>query len=638
MRGQVEHHLSPSRPASPLLRQHGLAQKLPVPVDGKAQPGFQRGDLGPQIVPPVPEALFDSAAIQGKMAHRACPGGPEPVKHRCTAVRVDGEFPAKLAHKAESGRGNLLSGDRHCSECRERKVVPVIRRQGLQHRPGTCAHDTDDDLGFGHVRNRRTPPGGMAAQPRQILAPGGGPGRHAEPVRCDAGERHVRLDATLGVRQGSVNRPTGRDIQICRRQTLHERQGVGAPNVELAKGRQIEHRRAFRHLRGLAGGNRVPRLLAHRVWQVAFTLVPGIPQSTLPPGGHAEFRPGFGPAIVQGGPAQVSPGLGLLERPSQGESVRDGLFHARLEVILRRGARVGAGYVHFPQIHRRCVLDHPVGQNTPNARRGHDPDRIHARRNIKAIDLGRLPDQRFGVDGKALRTVHEMVNARRLQRRNQRQRGLHERHEMIPVLGQFQKWPVAFGAEGIPDLGIRLEPADHQLAGIALDIDAPIKVAQHRTGVGQIGHRLRDNVHVLDRLQGQRNSGLIRQLLRPCTGAQRDLIGQHLGTVGQAHPLGGAVLDQQGGDLYVFLHLDAFRSGDLGIGHAQIERVGIGVFFDPQRPNDSVQVKPRHADLIRPDHRRRQPQMRTQGRDAAQLVHARIFPRQPVAAGLAIPG
>ena len=63
---------------------------------------------------------------------------------------------------------------------------------------------------------------------------------------------------------------------------------------------------------------------------------------------------------------------------------------------------------------------------------------------------------------------------------------------MIPVLGQLAELEVLGDAVHAPGLGHRLEGADQQLAGILLDVDAAVGIAQHRqvaaarSGIGSV--------------------------------------------------------------------------------------------------------------------------------------------------------
>ena len=98
-----------------------------------------------------------------------------------------------------------------------------------------------------------------------------------------------------------------------------------------------------------------------------------------------------------------------------------------------------------------------------------------------------------------------MLDAGLFQRGDQGERGLHEGRELVPVLGQFEEGAVALRAVGVPALGMGFEAADHQLARISLDVDATVEVAQYRVGQGQAGHGFGDDVHVLDRLQRERD-------------------------------------------------------------------------------------------------------------------------------------
>ena len=276
-------------------------------------------------------------------------------------------------------------------------------------------------------------------------------------------------------------------------------------HVELAEGRKVDQRGAAVQQRRLAVDDLLPGLFADRQGQRPFGIVRGVPKPAFPPGGQAKDGPRRRPAVMQDGPAQPPPRLRLLERPVDREDIGDGLFHPCLDMGGGGGQRIDAGDVDLPQVHRRRAFRHPVGQHPPDPGRGHDADRIHPGRDKQAIHLIRLADQRATIDGKTLRPVHEMRNPGLFQRGDQRQRRLHEGGELVPILGEFQKRAVALRPVRVPAFGMRFEPADHQLARVTLDIDPPVQIAQHRVGMGQMGHRLGHDIHMLDRLQRQRD-------------------------------------------------------------------------------------------------------------------------------------
>ena len=240
--------------------------------------------------------------------------------------------------------------------------------------------------------------------------------------------------------------------------------------------------------------------------------------------------------------------------------------------------------------------------------------------------------------GETFRPVHEMLDAGLFQHRAKRQRGLHEGGELVPILGQLQKGAVAFGAKGVPAFGVRFKAADHQPTGIALDIDAGVKVANDRHRVGQAGDRVGHHIHMLDRLQGQRNAKRIGQGLRPGPGADRHGIGFKDRAVGQAHTRGAAAGQQDIGHLGPLADIDAHGLGRARIGHTQINRVYIAILGHGHHTRMARQVEQGEIDHVGRQDRRRQPHMRAQRGNPVQLIHPFGAARQPIATGAAVAG
>ena len=239
--------------------------------------------------------------------------------------------------------------------------------------------------------------------------------------------------------------------------------------------------------------------------------------------------------------------------------------------------RITAGNIHFPQVHGGRAIHDPVGQHPAHACRGHDPNGIHPRGDEQAIHSGRLPHQGLGISREAFRPVHEMLNAHGFQRGNEVKRSFHEGRELVPVFGHFEEGAVSFGAMRVPALGIGFEPADDELTRITLDVDPPIKIAQHGKAC-ECRVRLRDDIHVLDRLQGERKPRRGSKALGPGPCTKCDAVGPDLGPVRQADTGDARAIAQQTLDPGPFADLDPGRFCRAGIGHAQVNRVHAGIF------------------------------------------------------------
>ena len=188
---------------------------------------------------------------------------------------------------------------------------------------------------------------------------------------------------------------------------------------------------------------------------------------------------------MQDGCPETASHARLLERPVHRKEVRHRFPHAFGHMRGGGLARVNAGNVHTPQITRCCAVADPVGQDFANPGRTHDADRVHPGCDKQAIDFRRLADQRPGVGSEALRPVHEPLDTHLGKLWNECECSFHEGAELVPVLGEFKERAVSLRSVGIPHLGLGLETADDQPPRIALHIDAGIKIADHRKGIGQ---------------------------------------------------------------------------------------------------------------------------------------------------------
>ena len=175
----------------------------------------------------------------------------------------------------------------------------------------------------------------------------------------------------------------------------------------------------------------------------------------------------------------------------------------------------------------------------------------------------------------------------------------------------------------IEQLCIRLEPAQHQTARVLLDVDATVQIAHDGTGLRQAGHRLCDDIHVLDRLERRRDTGLRRQRARPGARAIDDVSAGDARAIGKfdgPDPTVGRI-DARDGSIFEDPHPAC--SGRCAIGHADAHRVGLPILVDPERAFQALPVQHGHHGncVFRRYHPRAQPGQQPDIRDAPQLLH-----------------
>ncbi len=140
------------------------------------------------------------------------------------------------------------------------------------------------------------------------------------------------------------------------------------------------------------------------------------------------------------------------------------------------------------------------------------------------------------------------------------------------------------------------------------------------------------------RLQRQRDAGLVRQLLRPGAGAEHDLLRRQRAAVGKFDAGGAAVLGEDAAHARALADADAVGLRGARIGHAEVDRVDVGILRHHQRADVIREIELRDGDLLRRDDRWRESHVAAHRADAAQLVHAFGHAGQPIAAGAAVAG
>ena len=96
---------------------------------------------------------------------------------------------------------------------------------------------------------------------------------------------------------------------------------------------------------------------------------------------------------------------------------------------------------------------------------------------------------------------------------------------MVPVLVQLHERPVSGNAGHTERLSHWFEGPDHESAGLFLDVDAVVGVAQHRQARGQIGDRFGHQIEVLTGVQRNVDSHVTAQLVGPHAGRGDHVLG-----------------------------------------------------------------------------------------------------------------
>ena len=210
--------------------------------------------------------------------------------------------------------------------------------------------------------------------------------------------------------------------------------------------------------------------------------------------------------------------------------------------------------------------------------------------------LGCLAQQVAVVGGERLGAVEEQADAGLADDGHAVHRGLHERGDVLVVLGQRGEAELVGDAAHAPRLRHRLEPPDEQLAGVFLEVAAPVLVAQHRHRRRDALDALGDDVEVLGGVQRHGGADACAEFVAPHACAVHDHVGADVAAVG-AHAHCTTVLDDDLVDARVLEDLRPTRASTLGERLGGVDRVGDAVARQVHGADEIVHVGERHEVL-----------------------------------------
>ena len=164
---------------------------------------------------------------------------------------------------------------------------------------------------------------------------------------------------------------------------------------------------------------------------------------------------------------------------------------------------------------------------------------------------------------------------------------------MLEVFGQFAEFEILGNAVERPGLGVGLEGAEQQLAGVFLVVGAIVGIAQHRQIGAQPRERLGDDVEMLAGLQRRADAAALRQRARPHAGREHDCVGRDLALVASTTPRARLPSDWIDVDR-TFSKTRAPRIvAPLIERHRGIDRIGLAVVGQEDAADDVVDVEQR---------------------------------------------
>ncbi len=237
-------------------------------------------------------------------------------------------------------------------------------------------------------------------------------------------------------------------------------------------------------------------------------------------------------------PSGLELAVGPRDRVVQSEHLRDPRPQPPVVGVERREPP----YVDAHQVVLRLPGDDPLGERTSGPTGRGDADRVEAGADEEAAQRRRLAEQELVVGGERLRAVVELADPGVLQRRDPAYGLVHQHREVVPVLlEELELERVRQVVGRAPRFGLGLEAADHQAAGLLLEVGPAVRVAHDRQVWVDALDPLGDDVEVLGRVQRHAHADQVTERLGPLAGAVDDDLGLDVAAVGAyaGHPAVG---------------------------------------------------------------------------------------------------
>ena len=301
----------------------------------------------------------------------------------------------------------------------------------------------------------------------------------------------------------------------------------------------------------------------------------------------------------------------LEERPVHRVQQPQALADALGQVAVIGLERHGTPDVDRREVHRRVPIGDPVGQHPASPAGGLDADGVEARSDEAAVDLRCLAEVIGAIWCERLGTVEEQLHAAIGQRRHPVTRPLEHRTDVVPVFVERAKAEVPRDAVEAPHLGLGLEEADHELAGLFLEVRVVSGVAKYGRGGVEPLKRFGDHVEVLAGLQRDVHPDLRSQVAGPHAGCEHNGLGFDQMTpviVGAAsgfrpRTADGTVAGFEAGDRHPFDDAAPAGSCPLGQSHGGVHRRDQTVVWQVQRAHEIVGAdqRPHLGELVHVD-------------------------------------
>ncbi len=295
--------------------------------------------------------------------------------------------------------------------------------------------------------------------------------------------------------------------------------------------------------------------------------------------------------------------------------------------------------VHVPQIHARRAVHDPVGDRPPRAAGRLNADGIESRRHEQPRQFRRRPKYVAHVRSETFRSVEQHAYPGSLQQRDAPHRRLQQRLEMVEILCQLIEAEIFRNAVGAPGSCARLETSDQQLACVFLDVDAMVRIAQHRQIFWKAGDRFGYGVKMLGRVQRNHHAFGGAKIAAPNAARQYHGFCAHVPLCGHHACCAGAVA-QQARDLHALEDARPVRPRGRGESLRGVDRIGLPVGRQKHSANHIIDIQDRISlqNFLRHQRLDRQPEQRRHAGLPLQFRKALGRRRETDRAGTPIPG
>ena len=195
-----------------------------------------------------------------------------------------------------------------------------------------------------------------------------------------------------------------------------------------------------------------------------------------------------------------------------------GLDGALLEIARLRMHRAEAPHVEGPQVHARIAMQDGVGHGEPRPARSGNASR-EAAGHVEIVEFGCQPHDRLAIGGHRNGPVDHRLNADLVQ--NRQALGGRKREKLQPLhVGRKKFAPEIEGRHSAMKAPRALLPAaDGKGAGIGLQIEILVGIAQRGEAGIEVELLLGQEILVLDDAGGKRHAGHVADPLGPQPGA-----------------------------------------------------------------------------------------------------------------------